>query len=771
MADNVPGVLHMSLMIRVSREANGHMAARRFSLIARAGLLAGVAGWAALGSQGAAAQTSATLSQPAVDPGDESAAQAAAPNGAEIVVTASKRNEALLDVGSSVTALSGDRLQELGLVSFQDFVRLTPGVSFQSVTPGRTQISIRGVNVGTTQPSSSVATYLDEVPLTTAATSSLSGELNTDPDPFDLQRIEVLRGPQGTLYGANALGGVIKYVTRSPEFDRVAAAGSINVGTVHKGGEDYGVKGMLNLPIADWAALRMVGFYRKDAGYIDNVSLNEEDVNWAKNRGGRAILELRPVDELVVKFTALTQRLTTGGDSSVDAFRTTLTPAFGDLTQARPIAEGVSDRFNLYNAVVSYDLVFATIVSSSALTRQRFGRSSTSVAVSPTSQFSSTLAGTNKKFIQEIRLQSSDVVDSGLEWQIGGFYTKESYDRASTDRLINLVNQQVLSASRSGTIADYTEKSAFANATYFFGPRFDVAAGIRYSHNKQDGIGTNNSGEFNGRSGASRDSKVTWNVTGRYHPVEDVLLYGSVSTGYRAGGPNFFTVGQAIPASFAPEELTNYEAGIKLSTDDKRATLTFSAFYIDWSSIQLPLIVNRLTFRGNNGTAESKGFEASGTFTPVDGLTFAGTLSYTDSKITSDERTGVGAVPGERMAGTPRWAGSLTADYERPLSDTLKGFAGGTFTFSTNRPNSYRLSVNTPYVLIPGFETVGLRAGIDGGQWRLTLAADNLFDKRGVTDDYTFPRYFGELLGVGTYYDQLGTIRPRTVRLTFDFNL
>lgn len=697
-------------------------------------------------------------------------AQSASPDDqlGEIVVTASKRSESISDVGGSITALSGDRLSELGLNSFQDFSRLTPGVSFQSVTPGRTQISIRGVNVGTTQPSSSVATYLDEVPLNVAATSALSGDLNTDPDPFDLQRIEVLKGPQGTLYGANALGGVIKYVTKAPEFDRVAAAGQIGVGSVHKGGTDYSGKAMLNVPLADWAALRVVGFYRKDAGYIDNVSLNADDVNWAKNRGGRAILELRPVDDLVVKFTALTQRLTTGGDSSVDALRTTLTPAFGDLTQARPIAEGVSDRFNLYNAVVQYDFGFATLVSSSSLTRQRFSRASTSVAISPTAQYTSVFQGRNKKFIQEVRLQSESVTGSGLEWQIGGFYTKESYNRSSTDILLDLRTGQPLETSTSGTIADYEEKAAFANATYYFSPAFDVAAGIRYSHNEQDGIGVNNSGQFNGRSGASSDNKVTWSLTGRYHPVEDVLLYANVSTGYRAGGPNFFAVGQSIPPSFAPEELTNYEAGIKVSTSDNRANFALSVFYIDWSSIQLPLIVNRLTFRGNNGTAQSKGFEASGSVTPTDGLTFGATLSYTASKITSDERTGVGAVPGERMAGAPRWAGSLTADYERPLTDTLKGFAGGTFTFSSNRPNSYRLSVNTPYVLIPGFETFGLRTGVDGGPWRLTLAADNLFDKRGITDDYTFPRYFGELLGVGTYYDQLGTIRPRTVRLTLN---
>lgn len=740
---------------------------------ARAIILTSVAALPLLAAQGASAQTSGNTPTTNSDPAADQAATPAviASNDSDIVVTAAKRDDTLLNVASSVTALSGNRLQELGLSSFQDFIRLAPGVSFQSVTPGRTQISIRGVNVGTTQPSTSVATYFDEVPLNTSATSSLSGDLNIDPDPFDLQRVEILRGPQGTLYGANALGGVIKYVPQSPKFDRVAAAGSANIGAVHKGGTDLGIKGMINVPMADWAALRVVGFYRKDAGYIDNVSLNEKDVNWAKNRGGRAILELRPLSGLTIKLTALLQRLTTGGDSSVDALRTTQTPAFGDLTQARPIPEGVSDRFNMYNTVVSYDFGFANLISSTAWTRQRFSRASTSVAIDPTSQYSTVFKGTNNKFVQEVRLQSPSASGHGLEWQLGGFYTNEHYNRTSTDYLIDLPSMQSLDSDVSGTIASYAEKAVFANATYYFNSMFDIAGGVRYSHNDQNGFGTNNSGAFNGRSGASDDNKVTWSATGRFHPAKDILLYANVSTGYRAGGPNFFAVGQAIPPSFGPEELTNYEAGLKLSTPDKKATFTLSGFYIDWSSIQLPLIVNRLTFRGNNGTADSKGFEASATLLPVQGLNLAGTLSYTDSRITSDERTGVGAVPGERMAGAPRWSGSLTADFERPISDQLKGFAGGTFTFSSNRPNSYRLSVNTPYVLIPGFETFGLRTGVDAGSWRLTLAADNLFDKRGVTDDYTFPRYFGELLGVGTYYDQLGTIKPRTIRLTFDWSI
>lgn len=690
----------------------------------------------------------------------------------DIVVTASKRSENLSNVGSSITALSGDRLSELGISSFQDFSRLTPGLSFQAVAPGRTQISIRGINVGTTQPSSSVAQYLDETPITAAATAALAGELNPDLDPFDMSRIEVLKGPQGTLYGANALGGVIKYVTNAPDFGGFAAAAEASVGSVHKGGTDYSGKAMVNVPIADWAALRVVGNYRKDAGFIDNVALGDDDVNFAKNRGGRATLELRPVDDLVVKLSAFTQRLNVGGESSVDALRNTLTPAFGDLTQSRPLPEFIRDRFNLYNATVSYDFGFATLFSTSSWTDQKYRRASNGPSFTAGTRISSEGAGENKKFVQEIRLQSESADNHGFEWQLGAYYTNERYNRTTTDFIVDLTTQATTVDFFSGTIAKYEEKAAFANATYYFGPSFDIAAGVRYSKNKQDGQGYGGDGQFNGRMGSSSDDAITWTVTGRYHPTEDVMLYGNVSRGYRAGGPNFFRVGQVIPFEFEPEELTNYELGLKASTADNRLHFNLAGFYIKWSSIQLPLIVNFQTFRGNNGKAESKGFEASASYAPIDGLTFAGTLAYTDAQINTDETAGVGAAPGERMAGTPRWSGSLTADYEWALSGSLDGFVGSTFTGSSNRPNSYIASVNTPYVLIPGFTTVALRAGVKTDTATFTLAVDNLFDKRGITDDYTFPRFYGETFGgLGTYYDNLGTIRPRTIKATVSLKI
>lgn len=690
----------------------------------------------------------------------------------DIIVTASKRSENLSSVGASVTALSGDRLSELGIASFQDFSRLTPGLSFQAVAPGRTQISIRGINVGTTQPSSSVAQYLDETPITAAATAALAGELNPDLDPFDMSRIEVLKGPQGTLYGANALGGVIKYVTNAPDFGGFGAAVETSVGAVNEGGIDYSGKAMVNVPIADWAALRVVGNYRKDAGFIDNVALDDNDVNFAKNRGGRATLELRPADDLVIKLSAFTQRLDVGGQSSVDALRTTLTPAFGDLTQWRPVPELIRDRFNLYNATVSYDFGFATLFSTSSWTDQKYRRTSNGASFAPGTRISFASDGENKKFVQELRLQSASADKHGLEWQLGVYYTNERYNRTSTDFIVDIETKDETIDYFSGTIAKYEEKAAFANATYYFGPSFDIAAGVRYSKNGQDGEGYGGDGQFNGRTGSSRDHAITWTVTGRYHPIEDVLVYGNVSRGYRAGGPNFFSVGQVIPTEFEPEELTNYELGVKASTADNRLNFTLAGFYIKWSSIQLPLIVDFQTFRGNNGKAESKGFEASASYTPIDGLTFAGTLAYTDAKITTDERAGVGAAPGERMAGTPRWSGSLTADYEWAFTSDVNGFVGSTFTGNTNRPNSYRASVNTPYVVIPGFTTVALRAGVKTDRATFTLAVDNLFDKRGITDDYTFPRFYGETFGgLGTYYDNLGLIRPRTIKATISYKL
>lgn len=713
----------------------------------------------------------AVAQQTALEAGSDEADAAAR----EIVVTASKREEKLADVGASITALGGDTLQELGAKSFADFAALAPGVSFLSTSPGRTQIAIRGLNVGNTQPSNTVAIYLNDTPITPSATTALGAEVNQDIDTFDMERIEILRGPQGTLYGASALGGVIKYVTAKPRYDDLEAAVSANIGFTEKGGTSYGLKGMVNVPLADWAAFRLVGYGRRDAGFIDNVVRNQKNVNDAEQSGGRAILALEPTPGLSITLMAAINDLKTGGESSVDLTAGTTSHAFGDLTQRRFIPEYIDYHFNLYSGTISYDLGFATITSATSHTKSKLDRvlDANTFVATPTSPSSTDVfrrRGTLKSFIQELRLASPSADGQGLEWLIGGYYDKEDYSRFNdtinydpATLAVNLVK------GTSGTIADYKELAGFANATYYFSPQFDVAGGIRYSHNKQDGFGVSVGSATNGQTGKSSDSSWTWSATARFRPIDGLMVYGNVSTGYRAGGVNFVTITSSplIPREFDPEKLTNFEAGLKYTSRDFDFNL--SGFYIDWSSIQLPVVVNGLTFRGNNGKARSQGFEASGSWEIVPELSLGGSLAYTDAQIRSNEPS-LGAAKGDRMAGAPRWSGSGNLSWNHDLADGFNVFSGALLRYIGSRTNSYAGSPNTPLVRIPAYATLDLRAGVGKDGKRLTLSVANLFDKRGYSDIYTFPRFSAGVTAgaLRPGYDQGGIIRPRTISLTFD---
>jgi iron complex outermembrane receptor protein len=694
-------------------------------------------------------------------------APAEATNIDDIIVTASKRGERVSEVGASITALAGEELERLGASSFADFVGLTPGVSYQSTSPGRTQIGIRGLNVGTTQPSNTVAIYLDDTPVTPASTAALGGEINHDFDTFDMDRIEVLRGPQGTLYGASALGGVIKYVTRKPDFTDFGGALNLSAGQIDGGSEDYAASGMINAPLADWAALRVVAYDRRDGGYIDNVARGAEDVNTVRQRGGRAILALTPTENLTVTLSAMTSTLDTDGESSIDMTARTFDPAFGDLTQSRIVPEQLNYDYTLYTANIGYDLGFATLTSVTSSAQQSFNRELMGNQFSDTRAILSRRTGDFETVVQELRLTSPSAEGQGLQWLVGAYYTREEYNRATIDLIYNPSTSAITTTDfYSGVVSDYEEKALFGNATWYFNPSFDVAGGLRYSENEQQGVGVANGGGSNGQAGASSDESVTWSVTTRWRPLEGLLTYGNISTGYRAGGANFSTIGSLVPKTFEPEELTNYEVGVKYVGLDGRLDTSLSAFFIDWSSIQLPLVVNGLTFRGNNGTAESKGFEFAGSYDVFEGLTLGGTAAYIDAELTSNEPS-LGAVAGERLAGSPRWSGSATVSWVRPLTDSLDVFAGAVWRYTGERTNSYRNSRNTPFRELPSYDTVDLRAGVSADGKRLTLALANAFDERGITDDYTFPRWSSEVTaGAIQRFDQVGTIRPRTISLT-----
>ena len=272
--------------------------------------------------------TAGTVARADVSAGDETDISALQ----EVVVTAQKREERLHDVPMGITALTAEQLQRQQLVSLQDLEAKVPGLSLTNVQPGQTRLTLRGQNVGGV--GSTVTTYIDDTPFGSSNALANGFGFTGDFDTWDLQRVEVLRGPQGTLYGAGSEGGLLKYVTNAPDPTKFAAAAQVG-GEEVAGGEAGGSgRGMINTPIGDRAAFRLSGYYSRLPGYIDDPSLGEKDINHGYRAGLRAALLFNLTGDLSIRLNALGQDLHTNGSPSTDvvgATNLTLTPPANQL--------------------------------------------------------------------------------------------------------------------------------------------------------------------------------------------------------------------------------------------------------------------------------------------------------------------------------------------------------------------------------------------------------------------------------------------------------
>ncbi len=712
----------------------------------------------------------------------------------EIVVTAQKKSERLLDVPVSVAAVSSDSLVQQNLVQFRDFYNRVPSVSLSG---GGTEqrangVAIRGVTTGG-GTAATVAFALDDTPLTSGAASAQSPLI--DIDPSDLQRVEVLRGPQGTLYGASSLGGLVKYVTIAPDARDFSGRVEVGGNTVAEGGEGYSVRGSVNVPIVrDKVALRVSGFTRRDPAYLDNINATAErgDINKNKVKGGRAALLIKPTDGLSIDLSAMRQKSNFYGSPQIrvcpscgtGAFQgaPTFAPFFGDLKlNIAPTQREVD--FKLYQGRVNLDLGFADLTSVSAwnevksasdLDQTNTFRFLLSAFAAPTGSVSLINADKTEKFSQEVRLASKS--DGALEWLVGGFYTDE---KIGVD--------QILTVRPAGTIAytsiapaKFKETAVFADVTYHFTPQFDVQVGGRYSSNDQQSSGVTTvatpAQRFFGPGSSepvakSSDNAFTWLVTPRYKISPDTMAYLRIATGYRPGGPNSSGVA-GIPLSFKSDSVTSYEAGLKGAVPGLNATYEAALFQIDWDDIQLLTtdVVSQFTYYTNGSTARSRGFELSGRWSPVRGLAIDAAGTYLDAKLSDPLRSPAGASPiygakGDRLPGSAKLSGSLSAEYNWAIGEVYSAYIGGGLAYVGNRYAEFSnilptATANTAYgsrVKLPSYTTVDLRAGIYSDDWRFAAYIKNLGDKRGVVEATTRG---------GTSSPQAIFLQPRTMGVT-----
>jgi iron complex outermembrane receptor protein len=693
-------------------------------------------------------------------------ALAAAPTVQEVVVTANKRTEKLHDVAQEVTAVSGAQLDLQQAAHFEDYVNVVPGFNFVSEQVGQSRLVLDGVNTG--GDSATVATYVDETPYGSATGLANGGVLAPDLDTFDVNRIEVLRGPQGTLYGASSLGGVLKFVTNAPDPTRFSAKVEADGESTDKGGNGGSVKAMVNVPISDEAAIRVSGFYTDEGGFINDPQRDAKDINEAKFNGGRFAFYLHPTAKLTVRLTAAAQNILSNGSSAVDLDPTTLQPPtptapstlthLGYYTQSRAFAETDQTTYRIFNATEDYDFGGADLLSSTSygtLHQSYEEDASTEIGAPPPEPagFAIDQGLEQKKFTQEVRLTSKPQT---FEWLIGGFFTREQ-------NVLDQDIQEVASPSKQ-VLADglevvrlasvYSEYAVFGNVDYHFTDQFDLSVGGRYSYNKQDSGETISGSPFPPAN--SSEGVFTFAVAPKYKINDDVTVYARVSRGYRPGGPNDLPPGAppSVPHTFLSDSLIDYQAGVKADFLDKTVSLDASVFYIDWSRIQLLADVQNFGVNINGGRARSDGVEASLTYTPFAGLNLSANGAYTDATLRSDTPALLGGFKGNALPYSAKWTGALNADYGFAIADATRAFVGGSLRYVGDRKSDFDATIGQ--IELPSYTSVDLHGGIDWKNYRIEVYAKNVNNARGILS----------LTGYGaTPYGavQAGIERPRTI--------
>ena len=684
-----------------------------------------------------------------------------------IIVTAEKRAEPLKEVPMSVSAISGATLDDLQARDFADYAALVPGLSLASSQPGLTRLTLRGQNAGGV--GSTVGVYVDESPFG-SSTALLNGGTNTgDLDTWDMQRIEVLRGPQGTLYGASTEGGLLKFVTNAPVLGSFSGAAEITGESVDHGGNGGAVHATLNLPLGDKFAFRISGFDQDVPGYIDDPSRKVSDLNDGHKSGGRASLSVIPTESLSIRLTASSEQSKYNGANVVDVDPVTLHPLHGDLTQERLFPEPSNFKYANYNATIDWNAGPVRLVSSTS-----YGILNTDTDNDLTPLFGGFAAalfgGTPgallddnvslKKFTQEIRLTSA--ASDLLEWQVGGYYTRETGELNEHLNAVALPGGALLGLVEQPLIdSTYKESAGFGDLTFHFNPQFDVQVGGRYSHNQQteSQITTFNSLISPTPQVAAANSSgnvFTYSAAPRWHVDANTMVYARVASGYRPGGPNVVPPGAppGVEREYRADKTTSVELGVRSTLLDGFLSLDLAAFHVDWKDIQLFETVNGFGINGNGGTARSQGLEWTFGYKPVHGLSFEWTGAYTDAKLTSDA-SALNAVSGDRLPYAPKWGTSLDGDYEWPLFSSFKGFVGATWSYVGSRSSDFASSATTPagQLELPSYNTTAVRLGVESDRYRVSLYGKNLSDARGITN----------YLNSGAPYPQVTVIQPRTI--------
>ncbi|WP_213979089.1 TonB-dependent receptor [Sphingomonas sp. dw_22] len=724
-----------------------------------------------------------------------SAADAPEAANADIVVTARKRTETLGAVPMAVTVMKPQSLSDTGNNTIRDYFRFVPGLNItpmpRGAEPGLTAVNIRGIATSsTTNPT--VGLVIDDSPFGSSTTAGAGNSVFPNIDPGELERIEFLKGPQGTLYGSSGMGGLIKFVTKAPSTS--AFSGNLSAQGVRSvnGDSGYMIRGGVNVPLSDNLAIRVGAFDGRDPGYIDNVVTGRKDVDSSRSFGGRAALLWQVDSGTTLRLDVMRQRTEGDGAGLVDAniqSDGTLTPAEGKYSQS-----GLEGNASYSLDVSHYALTLNTSVAGAALTsittyNQYPYRTKTDLSgYAPYSNAALANFGTPgvyqetyrplRRFSQEIRLSKTVAMFDILA---GAYFTSE--DAGSW--YANLYATSLAKLSPAGNVrvalpapnSDYREYAGFANVSAHLTGKLSVEGGIRYSSMTQAATTLAQTGPLapaNATTTSYRgtQSAVTFLADAKYQFNPDSLFYLRVASGFRPGvvnGPGL-TFAIPIPYTTKPDRTVSYEAGYRGDFFDRKLTLDLSAYRIDWTSLQVtanaPLLLGGGAigiYSANAGKAKSTGMEASATLRPTRHLDISGNFAVGEAKLTEALPAATAFAPaGTLLPYSSKFSASLTAEQRIDLG-SAQGFIGGAYSYTGRRLGLFATNSTAVRQVFPSYSQLDLRAGVRYKSYEFSVFANN------VTNSYTFltstiAQEYGSTPQQGTI------VRPRTIGVNLNWH-
>ncbi|GGD70404.1 TonB-dependent receptor [Croceicoccus mobilis] len=708
----------------------------------------------------------------------------------DIIVTATKRPVTLDDVPISATAISGEELKETGAQSLSDYITRVPGVTFNDYQPGVSEVVIRGIAATTyhEQGQTTVGYYLNEVPLVEPGFPIGIPDVDT----FDLERVEVLRGPQGTLFGSSTLGGLVNYVVKTADPTKVDAAAQGLIGTTkNASGElNYAAKAMVNLPIVeDKFAARLVAYQRFDAGYLDNPGTGVTGSNDFTTRGLRGSLVFTPTDETTITYISVWQDT----DLEDQTYLDTSNPYIRDTARAEPqetrfflnsvrldqeladvgtltVMGSVVDKTNA--TVFSYPYWYVTGVTTGEGTAYGTGDADANIRTVEARLASET--GPVFNWLVGISHMTSDKTSYDQIFQLGA----EAYIDANPDSFGGYAGSLLTPNDRLyGYLSQLHNEDTgiFGEISIKIIPEIELILGGRYFWNSYAGDVLNQAGALGGyeggyspvdRAGSVKESEdgFTPKVSVAFRPNEDVMAFATYSEGYRVGGinPNAGLL-DTIQTAYDSDSVDNYEVGVKFHALDNRLYIDATAFWEEWHDIQARLFgpaPSYYSYVSNAGGARVKGIEFAATADLATFAQFSTNFTYQDAELTKflpdTFAVGGGYEAGSTLPGSSKWS----------VNNRLR-FEFADMAYAPSFEIAHRYLSKAPVAFgndntRGGFNIFDLRASVAVTENVNVLAfANNVFDEYGILN----APFTSALVPQGSI------VRPRTVGLRVDWSL